>query len=98
MPNGRKQDKEILIECLTLIEGELQIIIATKKLFRQEFVEDIPGPWDEVQETFRREARRQIENDSIDWQYVEGAGLVGRNLAWETKHHLAKAAKTEDCR
>ena len=81
MPNGREQDQRMLIECLVLIEGELEIIVFKRpELFRQEYLKYLPGPWQEVQRHFEG-ARQQIGSSNFDWNYVAGVGLVGNDLA-----------------
>src|SRR4051794_2957043 len=81
----------MLTECLIIIETQLQIIVGRKELFRKEFLQYLPGPWQEVERHFAG-ARKRIENDDIDWQYVEGVGLLGNNLAWK-RDILKEAAK-----
>lgn len=91
MPNGREQNQQMLIECLVLIESELRIIVFQRKeLFRKEYLKYLPGPWDEVERHFEG-ARRQIESNNFNWEYVAGVGLVGNNLAW--KRDILREAK-----
>jgi hypothetical protein len=80
----RAEDKKLLIECLKMIEEQLQFIVFhLPEKFRQEFRQEFPGPWEEVQRRFAS-ARDQIEKDEIDWQYVEGVGLTSSTLKWKS--------------
>jgi hypothetical protein len=72
MPNEREPDHIMLIECLVLIEDQLRFIVFERKeLFRQEYLEYLPGPWDEVQRHFEG-ARKQIGSVDFNWDYVAG--------------------------
>src|ERR1051326_5784845 len=85
-------DKMILIECLELTENQLKIIVFKRQdLFRKEFLDYFPGPWDEVEQHFVA-AKRRIDDDEINWKYVEGAGLTGTNAAWR-RDLIREAAK-----
>ncbi len=76
MPDDRAGDKKLIIECITMIEDQLRhIVFDLRERFRQEFREDFPGPWPEVERRFEV-ARKQIAEDDIDWHYVEGVGLT----------------------
>ena len=93
MPNERANDKAALIECLNIIESELQhIVFEMRERFRKEFLEDFPGPWKEVQLRFDT-ARKQIQDDNLDWHYVEGVGLTKSTLIWK-RDLLRKAQRT----
>lgn len=81
----RKSDRLNLIACLDLVELQLhRIVFEQKDRFRNEFVEDFPGPWDEVKRRFEA-AREQIRSDELDWRYVEGVGLTKSHLLWKRK-------------
>jgi|SRR4051812_7397227 hypothetical protein len=87
-----EEDKQSLIDCLHLIESQLRhIVFDLKGLFWPEFTESFPGPWKEVAHRFAL-AKKQIETDDINWEYVEGVGLTGPTLAWK-RDLMAKAAK-----
>lgn len=84
-----KEDKLILVEILVTIEKRLHFIVSEgtsplsgKSPFRKEFIELLPGPWDEVAAHFKR-SREMIEKDELNWQYVEGLGLGGKVLKWK---------------
>ena len=93
MLDERQHDKDLLIECLNMIEEQLRSIIERQReKFRQEFREEFPGPlWEEVGRRFAA-ARRNIEKDEIDWRYVEGVGLTSSALIWKT-NLIRKAQK-----
>lgn len=87
MPNHTKdrhrEDKTALIECLTLIERELYVVVFERKdLFRKEFVKYLPGPRPEVEHRLA-ELRGRIESDDLDWEYFEGAGLADLSVKWK---------------
>jgi hypothetical protein len=93
MADERESDKMALVECLNIIEEQLNYIVFHRgDLFRQEFRENFPGPWEEVVKRFQI-ARMQIENDEIDWRYVEGVGLTRSTLLWK-RDLLRKARQT----
>jgi hypothetical protein len=91
MASNREDDKRSLIECLDLIEKRLEEILTRKELFRKEFLEDLPGPWEEVRHHFDV-ARKHILADQIDWVYLENVGLTSSALAWK-RNLLKKAAR-----
>lgn len=88
MSDDRSEDKKKLIECLNLIESQLHVIVFDQKeKFRAEFRDYFPGPsWNEILQRFEL-ARRAIENDDLDWEYVEGVGLTNKNLVWKRDLH-----------
>jgi hypothetical protein len=89
----RESDKKAL-KCLNFIEVKLrQIVFDEKEKFRQEFRDDFPGPWNEITQRFA-EARKQIENDELDWHYVEGVSLTSSVLIWK-RDLLRKAVGTK---
>lgn len=84
-------DKEILIAILGEIRNQLYFLVhnKNKSIFRPEFREFLPGPsWEEVENRFNR-ALQQIENDELNWGYVEEVGLTGETAKW--KHGILKA-------
>jgi hypothetical protein len=88
--SSHRNDRKILIEILIEIESGLYNIVSVEVTirpvrhgrFRKEFAQLIPGPWEEVSSAFRQ-ARKQLETDQLDWQYVEGIGLTGDMLKWK---------------
>jgi hypothetical protein len=79
----KKRDFQTLIALLTLTEQQLKTLVHERQdLFRQEFLEYLPGPWEDVERRFVL-ARQQIENGGLEWEYVEGAGLTGNRLLWK---------------
>jgi hypothetical protein len=81
----KKKDFQTLINLLTVVEEQLKIVVHERKdLFRKEFLEYLPGPWTEVERHFAQ-ARQQIENGNLEWEYVEGVGLTGNALLWKEK-------------
>src|ERR1035437_1364873 len=82
---GSPQDKKVLIAMLTSIEEQLRILVLERpKQFRKDYLELLPGPWLEVQRRLET-ARKQIHDDQIDWQYVEGVGLTSKTALWKQK-------------
>jgi hypothetical protein len=86
---GQAEDKKILIEMLVTIEKRLYIIVfekdreaSARSHFRKEFIRMLPGPWDEVEQAFKR-ARNMIEKKELNWEYVEGIGMTGDMLRWK---------------
>ncbi len=77
-----------LIEILDIIERQLGLILEQrKKLFRSEYIEQFPGPWDEVSERLdgaKNEIRGEINKlhatdmGKGDYVYEEGLGMVPR--------------------
>jgi hypothetical protein len=81
----KKKDFQTLINLLTVVEEQLKIVVHERKdLFRKEFLEYLPGPWAEVERHFAQ-ARQQIENGNLEWEYVESVGLTGDALLWKEK-------------
>ena len=77
----RKDDEKKIDEMLTLIREELEELVNKRlDLFRKELQQRFPGPWSIVAE--RIESTRDRLKD-VDWVYVEGAGLVRRELAFK---------------
>jgi hypothetical protein len=86
---SRAEDKRTLIEILINIEKQLHFIISERKvdgrpLFRREFAAFLLEPGDQVATYFRR-SQEMIEQDKIDWEYVEGLGMAGRMLKWKKR-------------
>jgi hypothetical protein len=89
--DDHKEDKRILVEMLITIEHRLYAIVSETKgdtlaplRFRKEFVEMFPGPWHEVENSFRR-VRDMIEKDEVRWEYVAGLGMAGPMLRWKKR-------------
>jgi hypothetical protein len=83
------EDKKLLIGMLITIEQRLHIIVFEddlepnrKSRFRKEFIGTLPGLWREVEHAFVS-ARNMIEEDEVNWEYVEGIGMRGNLLRWK---------------
>ena len=77
----RQDDERKIDEMLRLIHDELEELVSKRlDLFRKELRQRFPGPWPMVAE--RIESVRDTLMD-VDWVYVEGAGLVRRELAFK---------------
>jgi hypothetical protein len=86
----RGKEQKLLLEILIQIEGRLGLIVHLrphmpgKPLFRREFMEVFPGPWDQVAAHFNL-SRQMIEKDDVNWEYIEGLGMTGRMLEWKKR-------------
>jgi hypothetical protein len=95
MPNGKLspqqvRDKAVLITIIVDIREQLKtIVFERKRLFRTEFRDYFPGPWEEVDGLLSR-ATNALERDDFNWEYVEGAGLVRDSLKF--KRNMLTAA------
>ncbi len=80
------EDIKMLDEILSNIGSILRIIVNKKDEFiRPELTGSFPGPWTEVL-SLLDEARKKLQSQDIDWEYVEGVGLTGVQLKF--KHDL----------
>ena len=52
--------------------------------WKGKFLEDFPGPWKEVQLRFDT-ARKQIQDDNLDWHYVRRCGTNEVNADLEER-------------
>jgi len=88
----QREDKKILIEIITDIRSQLQVIVFDRReLFRVEFRKYFPGPWRETEGLLNR-AVDDLERDNFDWTYIEGAGLVRDPLKFK-RDMLTEAIK-----
>jgi hypothetical protein len=74
------EDKAILGEILLSIEYEMAKIVDKKNLFRKEFRETVAKPWPTMRSRLET-ARGQLKE--VKWDYIEGVGLAGEELAWK---------------
>jgi len=87
----RDDDKKKLDDMLRIIHDELERLVTKQlDLFRQELKEHFPGPWPIIADRIER-ARDGLKD--LDWVYVEGVGLIGRELAF--KYDLLKYEVTD---
>lgn len=67
------------------------IVFQRQDLFRAEYRDFFPGPWEEVEARCIR-AVHDLENNQLDWKYVEEAGLVRDSLQFK-RNMLTQAIK-----
>jgi hypothetical protein len=88
----REQDRRILVTIIVDIREQLRFIVFKRRdLFRKEFRQYFPGPWNEIQARLLR-AEHALQQPYFDWEYVEGAGLVRDSLQFK-RNMLTQAIK-----
>jgi hypothetical protein len=67
------------------------IVFRRRDLFRSEFREYFPGPWNDIEGRLSR-AESALEQPDLNWEYLEGVGLVRDSLQFK-RSMLTQAIK-----
>jgi hypothetical protein len=82
----RRHDAQILVTIIQDIGEQLRIIVFNRReLFRGEYRQYFPGPWQDVEGRLNRASHEleAMQPDDLHRQYIEGAGLVRDSLQFK---------------
>lgn len=93
-PDEREKDRRILISVIVDIRDQLRFIVFERRdLFRTEYRQYFPGPWNDVEGRLNRAANTlEAQQPDLHWEYLEGVGLVRDSLQFK-RDMLTQAKK-----